>query len=374
MTAGPVGVGIIGAGMISTTYLENMTRMPDLRVLAIGDIDTARARAQADPFGVSVGGSADDVLAVPDVEIVINLTIPAVHAAVSQQILRAGKHVWTEKPLSIDLPSARDTVELARETGLRVGVAPDTMLGPGVQVARRLIAEGAIGRPLSASTVMQYMGPERMHPNPSFLYARGAGPLFDMGPYYLSALVNVLGPIDTVAAVGSRSRTERAVRVGDAAGETFPVEVDTHVLAMLRFKEGGVAESTLSFDTPFVRNGIVEVTGTEGTLVLTDPNKFAGVVRHTSEPDPGPWPPAQVWTEHAADAHDAGRGIGVLDMAREIRAGGAHRASAELGLHVLEGMLAIERSLETHAFVPVESTVARPALLPEGWDPFAATL
>ena len=180
---GPVGVGFIGTGMISNTYLENLTRFPDIEVIILGDLNVDLARARAEQHGVRQWGSADDVLNHPDVEVVVNLTIPAVHAEVASKAIAAGKNVWTEKPISVDRASARDLLLQAERAGLLVGVAPDTVLGPGVQTARRAIARGDIGAPLSAQTVIQYIGPDIFHPSPEFLFARGAGPLFDIGPY-----------------------------------------------------------------------------------------------------------------------------------------------------------------------------------------------
>jgi predicted dehydrogenase len=183
--SGPVGVGFIGAGMISDTYLENLTSFPDVRVVILGDLDQQRAQAQAEKYDVPQWGSSDDVLTHPDVEIVVNPTIPAAHAEVASRAIAAGKHVWSEKPISVDRASGRALLEQAESAGLLVGVAPDTVLGPGVQTARRAIANGDIGVPLSAQTVMQYPGPDIFHPNPEFLFAKGAGPLFDIGPCYI---------------------------------------------------------------------------------------------------------------------------------------------------------------------------------------------
>jgi predicted dehydrogenase len=204
--SGPVGVGLIGTGMISNTYLENLTRFPDIDVVILGDLNTDLARSQAEKHGVRQSGNAADVLDHPDVELVVNLTIPAVHAQVSGQTIDAGKHVWSEKPISVDRDSGRKLLAKAEAAGLLVGVAPDTVLGPGVQTARRAIARGDIGEPLSAQTVMQYIGPDIFHPSPEFLFTKGAGPLFYMGPYYLTTLIHVFGSVESVAAVGSRSR------------------------------------------------------------------------------------------------------------------------------------------------------------------------
>jgi predicted dehydrogenase len=369
-----VGVGFIGTGMISDTYLENLTSFPDVRVLILGDLDVQRARAQAQKHGIPGFGSSDEVIAHPDVEIVVNLTIPAVHAAVASSALAAGKHVWSEKPISVDRASGLDLLSLSRETGLRVGVAPDTVLGPGIQTARRAIARGDIGVPLSAQTVMQYGGPDIFHPAPDFLFARGGGPLFDMGPYYFTTLVHIFGSIDLVAAVGSRARTTREVRVGERTGQSFPVEVPTHVSALAQFAAGGVSQSLLSFDSPRITVGVFEITGSEGTMLIPDPNTFTGEVKITHNPPPAAEFTEQDWHTVPEEGVIAGRGLGVLDMARSIRAEVPHIATGEVGYHVLDTLVAIDESASSGAFVPVASAVGDIPLLPEGWDPFTETL
>jgi len=222
MAAQPVGVGIIGAGNISDQYLKNLTTFSDLRVLAIGDLLEDRAREQAAKYGVPTGGGIDVVLDHPDIEIVINLTIPAAHVAVSESIIAAGKHVWSEKPIGVDRESSLGLLEKADAAGLRVGVAPDTVLGPGVQTAKRAIARGDIGRPLFAQTTLQWQGPEIFHPNPGFLYARGGGPLLDMGPYYVTALVQLLGPVSWVIGAASRLRPERRASTAPLSTRIVP--------------------------------------------------------------------------------------------------------------------------------------------------------
>src|SRR5690606_17081611 len=270
--SGPMGVGFIGVGMISDTYLENLSSFPDVRVVILGDIDTDRAKAQADKYDIPSHGTADDVLAHPDVQIVVNLTVPAVHAEISSRGIAAGKHVWTEKPIGLDRDSTSALLRQAEQAGLRVGVAPDTVLGPGVQTAKRAIEDGVIGTPLFASTSMQWQGPDLIHPNPAFLFAQGAGPLLDMGPYYFTALVNIFGPVRAVAALGLKGREERTVQAGPDAGATFPVEVPSTMQVLTAFRVGQQAQSLLSFDSPLFRHGVVEISGTDGTLVLPDPN------------------------------------------------------------------------------------------------------
>jgi predicted dehydrogenase len=362
---GPVGVGIIGAGAISDQYLGNLTTFPDVRVVMIGDLDVARAAAQAEKYGVPRSGRADEVLKNDDVEIVINLTIPAVHAELSSAALAAGKHVWSEKPISLDRPSGQALLDQASGAGLRIGVAPDTILGPGVQSALRAIARGDIGRPLSAMTAFQGPGPESWHPNPDFYFLPGAGPLFDMGPYYLTTLACIFGSFTEVAAIGSRARDIRVIGSGPRAGTELPVSVSTQVSALARFEGGESSQSIFSFDSPLKRSGLVEITGETGTLVLPDPNNFEGasvLVRGDES------------IELAETGYAGGRGSAVLEMARAIRSGGADLLPAELGYHVLDVMTATQESAEGAGFVRVESTAPASPVLPETWDPTARTL
>ena len=274
--SGTTGIGIIGAGMISEQYLTNLTVYPDLTVHVIGALDVERAKAQAEKWGVALGGDVDAVLAHPDVDIVINLTIPAAHEQVSIAALQAGKHVWTEKPLAVDRAAGRRILDAAEAAGRRVGCAPDTVLGPGFQTAKRVIAEGLIGTPYAAATGFQWQGPDVVHPNPDFLFAHGGGPLFDMGPYYVSTLVHAFGSASRVSAVSSKSFDTRTIGSGPRAGQTFPVEVPTHHAALIQFEGGQSAQSTFSFQNALPRAGFVEISGTEGTIVLPDPNMFEG--------------------------------------------------------------------------------------------------
>ncbi|MER7448241.1 Gfo/Idh/MocA family oxidoreductase [Microbacterium sp. NPDC097977] len=371
-----VGIGIIGLGVISDTYLENLSSFPDVEVLVVGDLLVDRAEAQAAKYGVPSFGTADDVLAHPGVDLVINLTIPAVHIEVSRAAIAAGKHVWTEKPLGLDRDGAADLLREADAAGLRIGSAPDTLLGPGFQAARRAIESGVIGRPLFAQTTFQTQGPDLWHPSPAFLFAEGAGPLLDMGPYYFSALVSLLGPVDHVAAVGTKAREEREIHTGPHAGTMFPVEVPSTIQIVTAFEGGAQSQTLLSFDSALERHGIVEIHGTEGTIVLPDPNQFAGriayvkplgVIRDGMSFE-------QEWIEIEHDDVQVGRGIGALDMARAIAEGRPHVASGELGFHVLDILLSAQESAATGQTIVVESTVAPVPLLPEGFDPFAATL
>jgi predicted dehydrogenase len=307
--------------------------------------------------------------------VVVNLTIPAAHAEVSAAAIAAGKHVWTEKPLGLDRESTAALLRSADEAGLRVGCAPDTVLGPGVQTAKREIAKGTIGRPLFAQTSMQWQGPEVFHPNPAFLFAKGAGPLLDIGPYYFTTLVSMFGTVDSVAAMGLRAREEREIQVGPNAGQTFPVETPSTISVLTQFEAGQTGTSLVSFDSPLARQGIVEIHGTEGSLVVPDPNMFEGRIAYVRPFESfGEAPPVQEWIEVPQQGIVTGRGLGLLDMVRAIAEDRPHVASGELGYHVLDVMLSAEESAASGEFVTVASSVAEVPLLPEGFDPFARTL
>ncbi|AZS43079.1 Gfo/Idh/MocA family protein [Microbacterium oleivorans] len=373
---GPVGVGIVGAGVISQTYLENLTSFPDVKVVAIGDMIPERAKAKAEEHGVPSWGTLEDVLGNPDVELVVNLTIPESHIAVSSQAVAAGKHVWTEKPLGLDREGARQLLQDADAAGVRVGSAPDTILGPGFQSAKRAIAEGVIGTPLFVQTAFQTQGPDLWHPEPAFLFARGAGPLLDMGPYYFSALVSLLGPIAGVAARGSRFRTERHIHTGPRAGESFPVEVPSSVQVLSTFEGGQHGTHLLSFDSALERHGVVEIHGTEGSIVLPDPNRFEGPTRYVKPLGVfrDGMKTEQEWIDVEQQGTVVGRGLGVLDMVRAIAAGRPHVATGELGFHVLDVLLSAQDSAETGQYLEIDSTVAPVPPVPVDFDPFASTL
>jgi predicted dehydrogenase len=297
----------------------------------------------------------------------VNLTIPVAHADVATAALAAGKHVWTEKPLTLDRQSGRALIELADAAGLIVGCAPDTILGPGWQTTRRVVERGDIGRPLTASTVFQTPGPHVWHPNPDFLYQAGGGPLFDMAPYYLTALTQLFGSITGVAARGSTGASTRTIGQGPRAGEVFDVTVPTYVTAIYDFQTGGIAASTFSFDSPLIRVGVVEINGTEATLAAPDPNHFGGDIHIIKSG-------STVWETIPVTGIEGGRGIGVVDIARALRRGEAYRASGRLGLHVLDAMLASADSIDRRVFVSVGSCAPEVPALPEGWDPTARTV
>jgi predicted dehydrogenase len=362
-----VGVAVIGAGNISKQYLDNLTVFPDLKVHVIADLFEDAAEARAKEYGITEWGLPELALNHPDVEIIVNLTIPAAHVDVATAAVNAGKHVWTEKPFSLDRESGLGLLKAADAADIRLGCAPDTFLGAGLQTALRIIERGDIGTPLTALTMFQTPGPESWHPSPAFLFQRGAGPLFDMSPYYLTALVQTFGSVRRVAAVGSSAKETRIIGSGPNAGQEFAVEVPTHVSAMAQFAGGQSSHSVFSFESPRLRVGFLEITGSEATLSLPDPNDFDGDILLWL---PGADEPKIIPATGAAH----GRGLGVLDMARAIRSDEPHRATGDLAYHVLDTMVSVIESVETGAFIDVNSSAAIAPALPGDWGPTDTTL
>lgn len=364
--AGPVGVGIIGAGVISSTYIENLKSFPDVNLVAIADLIPEKATAQAEKFGIPAAGDNPVVLDHPEVQLVVDLTTPDAHAEVAGQAIAAGKHVWNEKPLTLDVDSGAALLAAADAAGLRVGCAPDTFLGSGLQESFRLLRDGAIGTPLTGLLLMQQPGPDRWHPNPAFLFQEGAGPVFDIGPYYLTAMVQIFGPAAAVAAIDSKSRPSRVIMEGPQAGQEFDVTVPSQSASLVKFASGQSISMVLSFDSAVVRTQL-EITGLEGTMLLPDPNMFEGEIKTRAIG-------ADDWETVAKTTALASRGTGALEMARAIAEDRPHRAQGALAFHVLEIMSAIAESGRTGQFVEISSTVEPAPLLPSDWDPKAATL
>ena len=354
----PVGVGVIGCGAISAAYLKAAKSFPILDVVALADANPAAAEARAAEFGMRAA-SVEALLADPAVEVVLNLTVPLAHVEVGLKALAAGKHVYSEKPLGVDLDDARRLTAEADKRGLKLGCAPDTFLGGGHQAARALIDAGRIGRPLAGTAFFMCPGHERWHPNPAFYYLRGGGPMLDMGPYYVTALVNMLGPVESVVGVAARARSERVITSAPRNGERIPVEIATHVSGALTFASGAVVTIAMSFDVAKHGHSPIEIYGETGALVVPDPNYFGGAIKIAA---PGkPWRGVQLKAPYADGNY---RSLGLADMAQAIRTGRLHRASGELALHALEVMQAVQQSSDQGRAVAIESRPARPAPLP----------
>lgn len=358
-----VGIGFIGCGNISAAYLKAARDFPILDVRAVADSAPQAAAARGEEFGVPAK-SIDDLLGDPAIEIVVNLTVPLAHVEVGLRAIAAGKHVHSEKPLAVTVAEARRLLDAARDRGVRVGCAPDTFLGGAHQTCRKLIDEGAIGMPLAGTAFFMCPGHERWHPNPGFYYLAGGGPMLDMGPYYITDLVNLLGPVRRVAGVTSRARSERLITSEPMNGTVVPVEVATHAAGTLEFVSGPVVTIVMSFDVAAHRHRPIELYGSEAAMSVPDPNNFGGDIEIARAG--GAW--ESVATEHAhADGNY--RVIGVADMAHAIRADRPHRASGDLAFHVLEVMEAIQRSSDEGVHIAIESRPERPAALPPGLAP-----
>ena len=354
-------IGIIGCGNISKIYCESPAKFSNIEIVACADLDLERARAKAAEHGIAKALSVDDLLADSDVQIVVNLTIPAVHAAVSRRVLEAGKHVYSEKPLATNREDAALLLALARSKGLRVGCAPDTFLGAGLQTCRQLIDDGHIGEPVAAAGWMLSRGPEGWHPDPEFFYQPGAGPMFDMGPYYLTAMTSLLGPVRRVTGSARITHPERTIGSAARFGQKIKVNTATHVSGVLDFAGGAVGTLTTSFDVHGSDVPFMEIYGSEGTLSVPDPNTFGGVVglRRAGEKTFAEQPLQFPYDENS-------RGIGVADMAAAIAGDRPHRASGEMAAHVLDLMIAFHEASESGRHVQLGSSMQRPAAFPAG--------
>lgn len=360
----PLKVGIVGVGAISGQYLTTFERLEAVRLTAVADADPARAKTVAEERGVRAL-TVDELVTDPDVDVVLNLTIPAAHAEIALKAVAAGKHVYGEKPLAATLKDAKAIVDAGREAGVRVGCAPDTVLGTGVQTARKAIDDGAIGAPVAATATMATPGHERWHPNPDFYYQPGGGPLLDMGPYYVTALVTLLGPVASVIGAASHTRDARTIGSGPREGEVVPVAVDTHVTGVLRHESGALSTLVMSFDSVATKAANIEVHGQAGSLVVPDPNHFDGdVLLHRLDGEWETLPPS-------AGYRDAGRGYGLADLAA-APPGVPARADGDLAYHVLDVMTSLLASAGGGTAVTVASTCERPAAVPLQDAPQAA--
>ena len=369
MAIKPVKTAIIGCGNISSIYIENAKKWDVLDLVACANRTLPRAQSQAEKYDIPQAMQIDEVLANPEIELVINLTTPDVHAEIGLAALRAGKSVYNEKPLAISRDDARLMLHEADARNLRVGCAPDTFLGGGLQTCRQLVDEGEIGTPVAANASMFILGPEAWHPDPAFLYQVGAGPLFDIGPYYLTALISTLGPVRRVTGSARTTYAERRISSGPKKGQTFSVGTPTHIVSVLDFAEGPVATLATSFDVAVsagtainlydVGGALLEVQGTKGTLSMPDPNSFGGPVRIRSLGE-SEWREISISHAHSENS----RVLGAADMAVAIRTGRKHRANGEMALHVLDVMHSVLEASSQGKHIEPRSKCERPAPLP----------
>ncbi|MER8863888.1 Gfo/Idh/MocA family oxidoreductase [Mesorhizobium sp. M0751] len=350
-----IGVGIIGCGNISDAYLKASPQFPVLDIVGVADINPTAAEAKAAAYGLAAM-PVDALLADPRVEIVLNLTTPQHHVPVGLQAVGQGKHVYSEKPLATTLSDAERLVAAARQQGVRIGCAPDTFLGGSHQTARRLVDEDTVGTIVAGSAFMQVPGHELWHPNPDFYYQPGGGPMLDMGPYYLTCLVNLLGPVKSVTGQAKSSYATRTIGSGPRQGETIRVEMPTHISGLLAFENGAAVSITTSFDVWKHEHNHIELYGTTGSMIVSDPNQFQGDIRTSQRK--GDWTVADQIHSYGDGNY---RGLGLADMAQAIVSGRQHRASLDLSLHVLEIMESVISSAETGQRVDLRYGCARPA-------------
>ena len=357
-----VKIGIIGCGVISEIYLENLTRKFHItEVEAVADLVPERAKARAESYHVRKACSVEELLRDPEIQIVLNLTIPKAHAEVGLAVLQAGKHLYTEKPLSISRRDGQKILALARKKGLLVGGAPDTFLGGSLQTCRKLIDDGEIGEPLAAFASMTCPGHERWHPEPDFYYKEGGGPMLDVGPYYITALVHLIGPVAKVSGFARKSYPERTITSQPHYGKKIGVDVPTHVSGSLQFENGAIGTIITSFDIWGARLPRIEIYGSKGSLSVPDPNHFSGEIKmlKAREDEWRTVPPAYGFT-------DNNRGLGLADMATAVRSGRKHRANGDMTFHVLDTMQGILESSVSGREYAVESSCDRPEPFPAG--------
>ena len=348
-----MNVGVVGCGMIAHNYVEGSAVFRSFDVIACADTDAELARSFAKRHSLELA-SVDELIGADGIDVVLNLTPPAAHASLVAATLDAEKHSYTEKPLAVSLDAGRLLVDRAHASGLRIGCAPDTFLGGAYKTAREAIARGDIGVPIGATAQMLTGGPEGWHPNADFFYRVGGGPLLDIGPYYLTAMVSLLGPVASASGFASTPRLERELAVGPRAGERFGTEVPTHVAAALQFASGALGTLTVSFEASGRYESGMFVHGTEGSLSLPDANAFGGDVR--IKRDGSAWEPI----DYATLGEMETRGLGLHDLAQAVQEGRPHRACGELALHVLETIHGILRSADDGqavAIAPVQIPV-----------------
>jgi len=356
----PKGVGIIGCGNISQAYFKGLAPFDNVKIIACADINEDVSKAKAEEHEVESLGT-DALLARDDIDVVVNLTTPQHHVPVNKTILEAGKHAHCEKPFGLDLKGGQEVLDLANSKGLKVGCAPDTFLGAGQQTCRKWIDDGWIGQPLAGTAFMMCPGHESWHPNPEFYYLKGGGPMLDMGPYYITALVNLLGPAKRVTAITKKSWETRTITSEAKKGTIIPVEIDTHQAGVIEFQNGALITVVMSFDVRRHGHHPIEIYGSEGSIQCPDPNGFGGDPMYSSRND-------REWKSipHSHPHKGGHRGIGVADLALAVEQNRTPRCDGSLALHVLEVMLAFESSSEAGHPIDIKTPTQQPDALPQG--------
>lgn len=359
-----VNVGVIGCGAISAAYLGMAKNFPQVKMAACADLDTDQAKQAAEKFGIERVLSVDELIDDPDIHIVLNLTVPKAHVPIAIRALEAGKHTYAEKPLGIDRAEGLRMMALAKEKNLRVGCAPDTFMGAGIQTARKLIDDGAIGKPLAFTAFMMGRGHEHWHPSPEFYYEVGGGPMFDMGPYYLTALLNLLGPVKRIAGMVSIAQPDRTITSKPKFGKKISVETPDHVTGLMEFQNGCAGTIIQSFATRsavYDNKNPITIFGTTGAMKVPDPNGFDGTVHLCTFGDNDEYHPME-----PTSVTGYGRSVGVADMAIAIQSNRPHRAGGEQAMCVLDLMQGfLDASTSGKDYVPV-TKYNRPAPMPVG--------
>lgn len=362
-------IGVVGAGDIAAQYLRLVPLFEGLELVAVADIRAEAAEARADKYGLEARSVAA-LMGADDIDVIVNLTVPAAHFEVSRAALEAGKHVYSEKPLALNLEDGMELGRLAEAAGRAIACAPDTFLGGAHQFARHLVDAGRIGRVAAGTCYVMGRGMEHWHPQPDFFFKPGAGPVLDVGPYYIASLVDFLGPARRVAALAGKARETRVIPVGARAGEEIAVETPTTVFALIEFASGGIVTLGASWDVFAHSHHNIELYGTEGAMFVPDPNFFAGEVEVAGADGERAAP--QMWEHPLAVPNWRApngrvlanyRAAGLADMVRALDEGRPARCSFDLALHELDVMSGILRSAETGAFVEMRTKCAQPAPL-----------
>ena len=346
----PLKIGVIGCGSISSTYFKNLMNIEELSIIACADIDIEKARMIGNQFQISKSSNVEELLSNKEIDLVVNLTVPKAHYEISKEIIKSKKHLYSEKPLAIDRKEGNELIDFAKEQGVSIGCAPDTFLGIGIQTGIKLINKNMIGTPIAGSISMFTAGHERWHPNPGFFYLKGGGPVFDMGPYYLTTLIAILGPVKRVSSLSKRTYDHRTSALNKDM--QLPVEIDTHISGILEFQNGAIVSLTMSFDVWGSEMPKVEIYGTKGTISLPDPNQFDGAIKvkiGTSN-----------WKKNKLVSTGPGRGIGIIEMATAIRENRLSRVDASLANHVLDVMQTLAESSNSGDCIDINSSCEKP--------------